>query len=77
MDGVIHSSNNQDLIHWKLTLSYKKVKAVETEQNPKDLEKYYIPYGLLFFRPVGVTKIRLSSISGFKRVSEMVLIDFC
>ena len=51
--------------------------AIETEQNRKDLEKYYIPYGLLFFRPVGVTKIRLSSISSFKRVSEMVLIDFC
>ena len=50
----------------------ENVKVPAKWLNPKDLEKYYIPYGLLFFRPVGVTKIRFSSISG---VSEMVLID--
>ena len=51
--------------------------AIETEQNRKDLEKYYIPYGLLFFSSRWRYQDSFQFYFRFKRVSEMVLIDFC
>ena len=49
--------------------------AIETEQNPKGLEKYYIPYGLLFFSSRRRYQDSFQFYFRFKRVSEIVLID--